>query len=150
MKRRPLIALSIFAAVLFVTACSKTAVSSDDPVPDTITGIWNLVSDSTFEGIGAGNHRVNYVGQAGDFFNFLPDGYVDTKEGFILDTLTYRFVTPSRVIISDFGLILNGVQDTSTVTGLSVINTSHQTITIESPDFPTPGGQFWRKVTLTR
>jgi len=46
------------------------------------------------------------------------------------------------------------VSTTDTIKGLganSLTTTSTgQTIVIESPWFPTPGGLFWRKVTLSR
>jgi hypothetical protein len=56
------------------------------------------------------------------------------------------------MIISHFGLTANGIPDTCTITGLTGNLTSGQTgqrIVIESPFFLTPGGEFWRKVTLS-
>lgn len=148
-----LIKLPLFAVLLYLTACTKTASSSDESESAGITGKWNLISDSTFEGVGANNHPVDYKGMAGDYFDFSAIGSVYTKEGLALDTLTYRMVLDSSIIISDFGLILNGVQDTSTVSGLSAGTGSRpftQIIVIESPFNLTPGGEFWRKVTLSR
>jgi hypothetical protein len=90
---------------------------------------------------------------AGDYFDFSTNGYVYIDEGAVQDTLTYRMVTDSSIIISDFGLIINGVPDTSTLTSLTASNgmgLSVQTLIIESPFFLTPGGEFWRKVTLNR
>jgi hypothetical protein len=146
-----------FLAVLFCfAACTKSAKSSTE-INQGGPGHWNLVNDSTFEGVGSSNHPVNYTGQAGDYFSFSTDGYVYTKEGEVLDTLTYRMVSATRTIISDFGLIINGIPDTSTITGLGATSLTVnnegdtvQTIVIESPLFPTPGGVFWRKVTLSR
>lgn len=134
--------------ILCWTACTRSTVSSTD------NGIrWSLVTDSTFQGVGAGNHAVDYVGVAGDFFSFSTDGHVYTKEGSTLDTLTYNQLSDSTVIISHFGLILNGIPDTSKITGLKS-NLSYEnatgTIVVESPFFLTPGGEFWRKVTLNR
>jgi len=155
----PLVTLSFLAFLLNFTACTKSAKSSLSTGNEQLgAGDWNLVSDSTFEGVGLGNHPVDYAGQPGDYFSFTTDGHVYTREGAVLDTLTYKVVSDSTLIISDFGLIINGVPDTSTVTGLSAIsltskngmNTTTQTIVIESPFFPTPGGVFWRKVTLSR
>ena len=95
-----------------------------------------------------------YAGQPGDYFKFTTDGHVYTREGEVLDTLTYKMVSDSTVIISDFGLIINGVLPTDTIKGLGanslITTTTGQTIVIESPWFPTPGGLFWRKVTLSR
>jgi hypothetical protein len=144
---------SLLTILVFLTACSKTTGTSDDMSTDATPGKWNVISDSAFEGVGTGNHAVDYTGVAGDYFSFNTNGDVYTKEGNKLDTLTYRIVSASGIIISDFGLILNGVPDTSTITGLTGNITSDltgQTIVIESPFFPTPGGLFWRKVTLSR
>jgi hypothetical protein len=113
-------------------------------------GYWSLVSDSTFEGVGYNNHAVNYTGQAGDYFNFSTNSNVYTKEGTVMDTLTYKIVSATDVIITDF-------IDTCTITGLGgnslTANNGDgttQTIVIASPLFETPGGVFWRKVTLSR
>jgi hypothetical protein len=149
--------LSLLALLLCLAACTKTTgkktMLSNGPESPGIPGEWNLVTDSTFEGVGSANHPVNYTGEPGDYFSFSDNGYVYTKEGNVLDTLTYQVVSVTKIIISDFGLILNGVADTSTVTGLTGSidsgNTA-DTIVIESPFFLTPGGEFWRKVTLYR
>jgi hypothetical protein len=148
-----LIKLSFFAVLLYLTACKKTAGSSNESESDDITGKWNVISDSTFEGVGASNHPVDYQGMAGDYFDFSSNASVYTKEGLAFDTLTYRMVSDTKIIISSFGLILNGVQDASTVSGLTAgggTGGSAQIIVIESPLELTPGGEFWRKVTLSR
>jgi hypothetical protein len=62
-------------------------------------------------------------------------------------------VSDTSIIISDFGLFVNNIPDTCTITGLTANNglgLTVQVIVIESPFFPTPGGEFWRKVTLRR
>ena len=151
-----LVTLSLLVLLLGVMACSKShASSTKNEQPG--AGAWILVTDSTFEGVAQNNHPVDYTGQPGDYFSFATDGHVYSKEGEVLDTLTYTLVSASRIIISDFGLIINGVPDTCTITGLGTnsltANTGNfmdQTIVIESPFFGTPGGLFWRKVTLSR
>jgi hypothetical protein len=145
--------LSFLAVLLYLTACTKADVSSNQYKPASLTGKWNLVNDSTFEGAGSSNHLVDYTGEAGDYFSFNTNGYVYTKESTMLDTLTYRMVSDTSIVISNFGLILNGVPDTSTITILTANNglgLTVQIIVIESPFFLTPGGEFWRKVTLSR
>ncbi len=145
--------LFILSILLYLTACTKTAVTSNDYGTANLTGKWNLVNDSTFAGAGSSNHLVDYMGEAGDYFSFNTNGYAYTKEGTVVDTLTYKMVSDTSIIISDFGLILNGVQDTSIVAGLAANNglgfIGH-VIVIMSPFFLTPGGEFWRKVTLSR
>jgi hypothetical protein len=145
--------LSFLAILLYLTACTKTGVSSNENDQAGGANKWNLVTDSTFEDAGSANHPVDYTGEPGDYFSFSTNGYVYTKEGNVLDTLTYQMVSATSIIISDFGLIVNGIPDTSTITGLTGSidsgNTA-DTIVIESPFFLTPGGEFWRKVTLSR
>jgi hypothetical protein len=157
--RHPSAKLSFLAILLYLTACTKTTLSSTGneqaPIPP---GAWNLISDSTFEGVGSANHPVDYTGQPGDYFSFSTNGHVYTKEGNVLDTLTYQQFSDSTIFISDFGIIANGIPDTSTITGLGAnsltgSNDSGQTpdtLVIESPFDITPGGEFWRKVTLSR
>ena len=151
----PLVTLSFLAALVHFTACTKSAKSSLSTENEQLgPGAWNLVTDSTFEGIAQNNHPVDYTGQPGDYFNFTTDGHVYTREGGLLDTLTSKMVSDSTIIISDFGLTINGVPPTDTIKGLGVNSlttaATGQTITIESPWFPTPAGLFWRKVTLSR
>ena len=152
----PLVTLSLIAFLLNFTACTKksaklTLTNGDEQLG---AGDWNLVSDSTYEGVAQNNHPVDYTGQAGDYFSFTTDGHVYTREGEVRDTLTYKMVSDSTVIISDFGLIINGVLPTDTIKGLGASSltttTTGRTIVIESPWFPSPGGLFWRKVTLSR
>jgi len=150
-----MVTLSFLAFLLNFTACSKSGRSSLSTENEQLgPGDWNLVTDSTFEGVAQNNHPVDYTGQPGDYFSFTTDGHVYTREGGVLDTLTYKMVSDSTIIISDFGFIANGVSPTDTIKGLganSLTTTSTgQTIVIESPWFPTPGGLFWRKVTLSR
>jgi hypothetical protein len=149
-----LVSLSFLAFLLNLTACTKSAKPSLSTENEQLgAGDWNLVTDSTFEGVAQNNHAVDYTGRPGDYFSFTTDGHVYTREGEVLDTLTYKVVSDSTIIISDFGVIANGVPDTSTITGLTVNNgldITGQTIVIESPFFLTPGGEFWRKVTLSR
>lgn len=152
--KQPLGKLAFLAVLLYLTACHKTTVSSTENESSGITGKWTVVTDSTFEGVGVNNHPVDYIGAVGDYFDFdSTNGDVYTKEGAVLDTLTYKKVSNSSIIISDFGLFGNGVQDTSTLrtlTAVSGLGDMVHTMVIESPWFPTPGGLFWRKVTLRR
>jgi hypothetical protein len=145
--------LSFLVILLYLTACTKKAVTSNQNQTPNITGKWSLVTDSTFEGVGTANHPVDYTGEGSDYFIFNTDGSVHTKEGNVPDTLVYQLLSNDRMVISQFGLAVNGVTDTCTVSGLTAANglgLSVQFIYIESPRFLTPGGAFWRKVTLRR
>src|ERR1700721_2129674 len=87
----PLVTLSFLAFLLNFTACTKSAKSLRSTGDEQLgAGDWNLVSDSTFEGVAQNNHAVDYTGQLGDYFSFTTDGHVYTREGGVLDTLTYK------------------------------------------------------------
>jgi len=112
---------------------------------NSVSGKWNIVYDSTYSGVGSANREVNYCGQAGDYFNFVNDSIIYTKEGSALDTLNYRFTSSNTIIISSFGIILNGVPETS-----QIINLTSNNLIIVAPVMPTPAGAFGRKVGLSR
>jgi len=150
----------IAAFTLCIAACKKDLNNTNhSPIKDVgninqftdntnqsaIAGKWNIVSDSTYAGVGSTNHPVNYIGVTGDYFDFRTDGNIYTKEGVVLDTLSYRLVAGNGIIAASFGGIFNGVPQTSHITNL----TAH-TVTIASPEVFTPGGVFWRKVSLSR
>ncbi len=109
-----------------------------------LTGKWNIVTDSTYTGVGQYNHPVNYVGQAADYFDIKTNGVIYTKETLVLDTLSYTLKSDTAIVVQSFGGIFNGVPSVSHLT----VN-AHSAI-IASPMFLTPGGVFWRKITLSR
>jgi hypothetical protein len=94
--------------------------------------------------VGVSNHLVVYDGQPGDYFDFRVDGNVYTKEGAVLDTLSYTVKPGNQIVISKFGIIAN---DTPTVSKFSL---TARTANIVTPRIITPGGQFGRVVDLTR
>ncbi len=105
---------------------------------------WNIVSDSTYAGVGVNNHPVVYLGQPGDYFDIQTNGVIYTSEGGVLDTLKYSLLTDSTIAISAFGINVNGVPATS-----------HYSLTanimkISSTTFASPGGLFGRTITLSR
>ena len=131
--------------VFFVLSCTKQHAGTSEQIGN-LTDPWNIVVDSSYQGVGYNNHLVTYQGVAGDYFAFAANGNVYTKEGPVLDTLTYKILADSvHIIISGFGAIFNGVQDTSLISGLTATS-----MTITSKEFLTPGGIFWRKVVLSR
>jgi hypothetical protein len=126
----------------FLISCSKikqVKVSAD------ISGKWNVVSDSSIDGFGINNHAINFIGQPGDCFNFSASGSLYIKEGLDFDTLKYKLVINSSIVIDGFGATLNGIQDTT-----NIINFTPHTAVVSSPLIITPGGEFQRKVTLSR
>lgn len=128
----------------FLISCEKNSLSAND-IHATLLKKWNILNDSTIIGVGVNNHWVNYVGQTGDYFDFRTDGYIYIREGTILDTLSYNLTSDTTILIASFGIILNGVPEISRITNL----TAHG-VTIKAPLVITPGGEFGRKVNLTR
>jgi hypothetical protein len=130
------------ALIFIITSCKKELQSNGT----TISGKWNVLTDSSFAGVGAGNHAVNYTGQPGDFFDFKSDGYLYIKEGSNTNKLSYTITSDTTIVIDSFGgVTLNGVSNTNFITNL----TAHS-VTITAPFFATPGGVFGRKVSLAR
>ena len=127
--------------LLCLYACTK---NGDTINLASITGKWNILTDSTYAGAGSSNHPVNYSGRAGDYFNIIANGVIYTKEGVVLDTLNYTMVGDTAMVITAFGIIANGVPSVSHITF-----TGHN-LTITSPKALTPGGVFWRKTSLVR
>jgi hypothetical protein len=144
----------IIGILLSLYACHKT--DSADFISTTnsthsvvyntaMLGKWNIVSDSTYAGVGSTNHPVDYAGTSGDYFNILANGIIYTKEGAQLDTLSYHMSADTGIVISSFGLTANGVPAVS-----KIITYTSTSLVIASPVFLTPGGVFWRKVTLSK
>jgi len=113
--------------------------------PSSIIGNWNIVTDSTFAGAGITNHPVDYAGQAGDYFDINANGHIYTKEGTVSDTLSYSIISDTTIVISPFGITLNGVPETS-----HIITFTAHSLVINAPEIATPGGIFGRKVSLSR
>jgi len=106
----------------------------------TIIGKWNIVSDSTYVGAGLSNVPFDYAGHPGDYYDFNSDGFVYINEAAVLDTSAYRLISSSQIVINSFE---NGI--TSNIKTFTIHN-----LIIESPMLPTPGGIFWKKITLSR
>ncbi len=154
MKTRYVI-LTTTVIILFITACKKEAGGTlsqlinkngtSESGQTSLIAKWKIVTDSTFEGVGSNNHPVNYQGQAGDYFDIRENGYIYTREGTVLDTLSYTLISNSTIGIRAFGLEINNVPATS-----QIKNFSAHAVTIVSPLFLTPGGEFGRRVSLSR
>jgi len=149
-KKILLIAVAVFQLSSF--SCKKIGPAPGhlqvccgaNPPATSIFNKWNIVSDSTFTGVGVTNHAVNYAGQPGDYFDIRPNNIIYTKEGAVLDTLTFSSLTDSTIVISSFGITLNGVPDASH------FKFSTNSMNIVSPEIATPGGIFGRRVTLSK
>jgi hypothetical protein len=131
--------------LLCLYACKKPGCDPAMMGPVTIIRNWNIVSDSTFVGVGSNNHPVAYIGQPGDYFDFTTNGTIYTKEGAVLDTLSYKLLSDTSIVIGAFGITLNGVAETSRITNLTV-----HSLVIKAPIVATYGGTFGRKISLNR
>jgi hypothetical protein len=136
--------LGMLAIIISVSSCKKEATCNRG---DTVTllGKWSIISDSSFLNVGINNHPVNYKGQKGDYFDFRTDNKLYINEGGMLDTLHYNLTSDTTLVIDAFGIILNGIPETSSITHL----TAHSVI-ITAPVVITPGGVFGRRVDLSR
>jgi hypothetical protein len=147
---------SLTAAILLffiITSCNKLGAvhptnGTNSLNGDNSTGLvskWQLVNDSTANSmLRTSALTSNYVGVAGDYFDFRTDGFCYTKEGNAYDTLAYQLVSPQSIIIQKFGLNINGVTEDSNLTQTNTI------ATITTQNMFTPGGTFFRVVNLKK
>ncbi|MGC4023464.1 MAG: hypothetical protein QM734_16700 [Cyclobacteriaceae bacterium] len=122
--------IALFIVLAFASCKYDSYVSSSG-----LSGRWNVSSDFYYDGVGLGNHAVTYAGQLGDYFNFSSNGMLYTKEGSTLDTLSYQFLQGSVSIDRNV---------------YQIENSSSYSVTLYWPGEVTPGGQFSRKIVLTR
>jgi hypothetical protein len=143
------------AIVLFfiITSCNKLAAvhptngtnSLNGSNSTGLTSKWQIVNDSIANSmVRVSALTSNYVGVAGDYFDFRPDGFCYTKEGNTYDTLAYQLVSPQSIIIQKFGLNINGVTEASNLTQTS------STANITTQNMFTPGGTLFRTVNLKK
>jgi hypothetical protein len=130
----------ILTGLLFcLYACKK-----DGNTPGSIAGRWNIVSDSSYTGVGINNHEVTYIGQYGDYYEFTTNGILYTKEGAALDTLRYTLAGDSLITIQSLA-ITNGIPQPGRIRTF----TAHSLV-IYGPYLLTPGGIFGSTVSLSR
>src|SRR5689334_15959764 len=114
------ILFGVIAIIFFLGSCKKDISSNEGNI--SILGKWNIVTDSSFSGVGLGNHEVNYAGQPGDYFDFSTNGKLYIREKGNLSTFNYTPTSDTTMIIDSFGIMLNGVPDTSSITNLTAHN----------------------------
>jgi hypothetical protein len=141
--------LRIFVSIIFagflslwICSCSKgSSVSSG-----LITGGWRIVTDSTYEGVGSGNHQVVYIGHLGDSYFFSGDGLLYTNVNAVRDTFTYKIISLTGIILNPLSNVRQGYTDTL-ASGLQLTPVS---LRIIGPYLASPGGIFGSTVTLAR
>jgi hypothetical protein len=146
MKAQILPAIVVIILFSVITGCGKIGC---DPAnmngSMSLSGKWQLVQDSTANSMVRTVPLItNYVGVAGDYFDFRSDGFCYVKEGDAYDTLTYKQVSANSVIIQNFGIIINGSAEPSDLT--RTVTTAN----ITTQNMLTPGGTLFREVKLTR
>jgi hypothetical protein len=108
---------------------------------------WNLVRDSVYNSMGnfpAGRTSA-YNSAPGDYFDFRADGKCYTKEGNVYDTLAYTITANHRVVLSKFGIDVNGSYEPNIVPVL----TDHKA-TIQTQFLATPDGFYLRYLYLKK
>jgi hypothetical protein len=122
MKQIVILAGLLLACTLYM-ACKKDGGPS-------IKGKWNIINDST-RITGTGGELVyhnNYIGAAGDYYDFRDNGKMYMKEGASLDSMQYEVYgnnqvrcTPSPGFTDTYNTtLLTGNRASLTVSGLSV------------------------------
>ncbi len=144
MKPQSLLAMILFFSI--VTSCVKPGC---DPLnmngPMSPAGSWQLMQDSTSNWLlNTPAVNTNYIGVAGDYFDFRTDGFCYTKEGNVYDTLAYQLVSPKSIILQNFGLVVNGSTEPS------VLTQTNNTANITTHNIPTLDGTIFREVNLKR
>ena len=148
MKHLLIFSIIVLPALLIIS-CSKSSnrlLTTNSPDSSyTILHTWSIIYDSTYSGAGSGNDLVTHYGKVGDYFDFNSDGNLYIREGTNRTTVSYTIINNTTLIISTFGITINGIPDSTYATGLD----GHHA-TLLTPFFATPGGIFGRKVQLVR
>jgi len=108
---------------------------------------WSLVRDSIYDSMGnfPAARTSTYNGIAGDYYDFRADGKCYTKEGNVYDTLNYSITPGHLVVLSKFGINVNGSYEPNIVPVL----TDHDA-TIQTQFLATPDGFYLRYIYLKK
>jgi len=134
-------AAGLIILALFGARCGKS--SGDGQI--SIQKMWTLVSDSTYSSIGIAAQRFGRAGTPTDYWDFRGDGHVYTKEGTILDTMSYTLNTPTTITISDFIWAFGLKSAVCTIKNL----TAHEVVIRSNETIP-PGWPVTRVLHLRR
>jgi len=118
----------IITLTVLLLGCTLYMACKKDAGPS-IKGKWNIVNDST-RITGTGGELIyhnNYIGAAGDYYDFRDDGKMYMKEGAALDTMQYEVYgnnqvrcTPSPGFADAYNTtLLTGNKASLTVSGLT-------------------------------
>jgi hypothetical protein len=89
----------LFSLIAWVLAGIFSCKKSAKVAPASIIGQWDLINDSSsFVGQDPStSYHSNYVGQPGDYYIFSVAGNLLTKEGNLLDTMSYEILADGQV-----------------------------------------------------
>jgi hypothetical protein len=143
MKKHTLVILAV--AALCFTACQKDKDSAALPA-----GTWNVVSDSTYSGVGHIATGRLYVGQSGDYFKFSGNN-LSIKEGaFRVATATYTQVKDTLKLsfsyLEDNGEKINGPGTEKYI----ITSQTSTSMKLMADPFLSPGGIYEEYITLSR
>ena len=136
------IQFATIAACWLLFSCNKDSVEENGNL---LTGKWSIITDTTYSGVGAGNHPVSYTGKPDDYLDFNTNGILYIMESGRLNSLSYTSVSDNIVVINSFLSDGSGYGDTCSVTDLTMHNAVISTIILASP-----GGTLGRKVHLSK
>lgn len=148
------ITIVALSAIFLYAACSKSSsaaaknnisYASTNPNDSTISGSWNIVTDTSFGGIGINNGEYDYTGQPGDYYDFRTDSTIYSSEHGILDSFSYKRLSDTSIAISPFGQDLSAFAQPTYIRALTV-----HSVTIITPVFLSPAGKQGRMLHLAR
>lgn len=134
MKLSAFVILMVFTCLF--TACEKSASTS-------LEGKFNVTSDSSIISGGTTLYNV-YRGNDADYFIF-KNGILYTKESSLLDTFSYKIISPDSLSLTQISVSTDAI----TGTGTYIFTGNNVRISI-SPNVLNPGFAFRRIINLRR
>lgn len=127
--------LILFFGILF-NGCNKSTTS-------TITGKWNVISDSEIISGGAVSYNI-YHGATDDYFVFAPDNILYIKEALTYDTILYKLTSANTMSLVQTG-VFNAIPETG-----NYMFTGDKVRIAVTPDLLNPGFSYKRVINLRR
>jgi hypothetical protein len=97
--KKMLLPIVVLLITIGILSCQKSGVNTTT----SLLGKWNVKSDTLDYGIGPQQQTKIYLGVAGDYFDFRADHKLYIKEGTLLDTLTYKVISATKLQVTPTG-----------------------------------------------
>jgi hypothetical protein len=123
--------------ITLLSACTKSGSS-------TITGKWNVVSDSVIISGGTVSYNI-YNGISGDYFVFAPNNILYIKEASLYDTMSYRLISDNKMNLVHSGVSINDIPETGTY-----VITNNTARIFVTPNLLNPGFTYKRIINLKK